>query len=603
MKRLLTYLGQYRLFAVLAPLFKCLEACFELFVPLVVARMIDVGIANSDSGYIMKMGALLILLGLIGLSCSITAQWFSADVAVRVGTGLRKDLLSHMLGLGYADIDGVGTSTLLTRMTSDINQVQTGVNMFLRLFMRSPFIVFGAVIMAFTVDVRGALVFAVTVPLLAIVVFGILLGSVPLYRRVQSQLDRVMLLTRENLLGVRVVRAFGMEEREKKSFHEANDLLRSLQIFVGKISALLNPVTVVIVNLAIVVLLYTGAHEVELGILTQGKVVALVNYMSQILVELVKLANLIILISKAAASMNRVDAVFGMKNPIEKTRGKGMQDIFPEDDREVRPGAFVWSEVTAVPEEEPAVVFSHVSFSYPGAKGESLKDISFEARRGETIGIIGGTGSGKSTLINLIPRFYDVSSGSVIVNGIDVRDWDAKLLRGLIGLVPQKAVLFAGTIRDNLKWGSREASDEALLRAMSVAQASDILTKKKEGLDFELEQGGTNLSGGQRQRLTIARAVARDPEILILDDSASALDFATDAALRHALRTETAGMTVFLISQRAASVKAADRILVLEDGAAAGFGTHAELLRSCAVYREICLSQMSEEEVQRSEEA
>lgn len=585
MKRLLSYLGQHRLYAVLAPLFKCLEACFELCIPLVVASMIDTGIANGDLPYIFRMGGLLVLLGVIGLLCSITAQYFSADVAVKIGTALRNDLLSHIFSLGYTEIDRLGTSTLLTRMTSDINQVQTGVNMFLRLFMRSPFIVFGAVIMAFTVDLRGALVFAVTVPLLALIVFGILIGTMPLYRRVQTQLDRVMRSTRENLLGVRVVRAFGMEEREKEQFRKENDRLLSLQIFVGKLSALLNPMTVVIVNLAIVTLLYLGAREVDAGVLTQGKVVALVNYMSQILVELVKLANLIILISKAIACMNRVNAVFAVHSPIEEAaRVCGRSGRAPRGYETEAPAA-------------AAVRFDHVSFAYAGAQADSLHDISFAAQRGETIGVIGGTGAGKTTVVDLIPRFYDAVSGSVSVGGLDVREQNVAALRRRIGVVPQKSLLFAGSLRENMKWGDADASDDEILHALHVAQADDILAKKKEGLDFMLEQGGQNLSGGQRQRLTIARAVVRKPEILILDDSASALDFATDAALRRALREETDGMTVFLISQRVSTVRSADRILVLDDGRQAGFGTHAELLRSCEAYREICESQMSGEEL------
>ena len=573
-------MGRYPLYSVMAPLFKCLEACFELLVPLVVARMIDVGIANGDMGYIVRYGGLMILLGLIGLICAISAQWFSAFVAVRTATALRSELFSHILRLGYADIDSIGTSTLLTRMTSDINQVQTGVNMFLRLFMRSPFIVFGAVLMAFTVDVRGALIFVVTVPVLALIVFGILLGTMPLYRRVQAQLDRVTLHTRENLLGVRVVRAFGMEEREMEAFQKANDKLRGFQVFVGKLSALLNPLTVVVINLAIVALLWQGGKQVQLGLLTQGGIVALVNYMSQILVELVKLANLIIMISRAIACMNRIDAVFAVKNPIEEKIGASESAL---------PSAGA-----------PAVLFDHVGFAYPKAQGESLRDVSFRAERGQTIGVIGGTGSGKTTLINLIPRFYDVSRGSLLIGGVDVRQQNVQDLRARIGLVPQKALLFAGSLRDNMKWGRKDATDEEILHALSVAQAMDIVEKKQEGLDFMIEQGGRNLSGGQRQRLTIARAVLRRPEILILDDSASALDFATDAALRRAIHAETDDMTVFLISQRAVTVKDADRILVLDDGAAAGFGTHAELLRDCEVYREICFSQMSEEEVRRS---
>ena len=596
MKRFLTYLGRYKVYSILAPLFKCLEACFELMIPLVVARMIDIGIAEGALGYIFRMGGLLVLLGVIGLACSITAQYFSADVAVRLATALRGDLCSHIFGLGFAELDGIGTSTMLTRMTSDINQIQTGVNMFLRLFMRSPFIVFGAAVMAFTVDIQGALVFAVTVPLLCLVVFCILLGTMPLYRRVQAQLDTVMRTTRENLLGVRVVRAFGMEEREKRAFREENDRLLSLQLFVGKLSALLNPLTVVIANLAIVVLLYTGGQQVEAGTLTQGKVVALVNYMSLILTELVKFANLVIVISKAIACMNRVNAVFEVQSPIEGSPAAGTG---PGDDASsagMGPDAAEQAAAIKAAESVPAVCFDRVGFAYAGAKEESLRDITFCARKGETVGVIGGTGSGKTTLINLIPRFYEATQGHVLVDGVDVRHQAPSALRKKIGIVPQKALLFAGTIRDNMKWGDPQATDAEILHAIHVAQADDILAKKKEGLDFALEQFGQNLSGGQRQRLTIARAVVRRPEILILDDSASALDFATDAALRRALREETDSMTVFLISQRVSAVRSADRILVLRDGRQAGFDTHAALLRDCEEYREICRSQMSENE-------
>ena len=599
MKRLFTYLGQYKVYSILAPLFKCLEACFELLIPLVVAKMIDVGIGNGDFGYIFRMGGLLVLLGVIGLLCSITAQYFSADVAVKTATALRSDLCSHIFSLGYAEFDRLGASTMLTRMTSDINQVQTGVNMFLRLFMRSPFIVFGAAVMAFTVDVRGALVFAVAVPLLCLVVFGILLGTMPIYRRVQAQLDSVMRATRENLLGVRVVRAFGMEEREKHSFKEANDRLLSLQIFVGKLSALLNPVTVVIVNLAIVLLLYTGGRQVETGMLTQGKVVALVNYMSQILTELVKFANLVIVISKAIACMNRVNSVFEIQSPIEAAASTSKPEAVLSTSKPEAAASAAEAKAAAQAAETASaavVSFDHVGFAYDGAKEESLQNITFQAKRGETIGVIGGTGSGKTTLVNLIPRFYDVSRGCISVDGTDVRQQELSALRKKIGIVPQKALLFAGTIRDNLKWGDPDAADEEILHAIHVAQADDVLAKKKEGLDFMLEQFGQNLSGGQRQRLTIARAVVRKPEILILDDSASALDFATDAALRQALCRETNGMTSFLISQRVSTVRSADRILVLEEGRQAGFDTHAGLLRDCEEYREICRSQMSEKE-------
>lgn len=592
----------------MAPLFKCLEACFELFVPLVVARMIDVGIKQSDYGYILRMGGLLLLLAVIGLTCSITAQYFAATVAAKLGTQLRQDLFRHITGLGYAQIDKLGTSTLLTRMTSDINQVQSGVNMFLRLFMRSPFIVFGAVVMAFSVDVGGALVFAVTVPLLALIVFGILLGTMPLYQRVQYQLDKVTLATRENLLGVRVIRAFNREKSEQEAFHKANDRLAQFQIFVGKLSALMNPMTVVVVNLSIVALLMTGSRQVDAGLLSQGKVVALVNYMSQILVELVKLANLIILMSKAAACMKRVDDVFAVKNPMEESAAAQSVSVQPGLAQSVpvqsvsaqsAPAGVVsaqdrWGNFV------PKLSFRDVSFAYEDAMGESLSGISFEAMPGETVGIIGGTGAGKTSLINLVPRLYDVTKGAVLVDGKDVRAWPVLPLRRRIGLVPQKAVLFAGSIAENLRYGKEDASEEEIWAALRTAQAEEVV-KEKGGLAFQLEQGGQNLSGGQRQRLSIARALLRKPDILILDDAASALDFATDAALRKALREDTAGMTVLIVSQRVSAVKYADRILVLDEGRQAGCGTHRELLKNCAVYREICMTQMTEEEVARDE--
>ena len=586
MKRLISYLKQDSIPAVMAPLFKCLEACFELFVPLVVARMIDVGIKNGDNLYILRMGGLLLLLAAIGLTCSITAQYFAASVAAKFGTRLRGDLFRHITGFGCEQIDQFGSSTLLTRMTSDINQVQTGVNMFLRLFMRSPFIVFGAVIMAFTVDVRGALIFAVTVPLLAVIVFGILLGSMPLYQRVQYQLDKVTLSVRENLLGVRVIRAFNREQSEQEAFQRANDRLAKFQIFVGKISALMNPLTVVIVNLSIVALLMTGSMQVNAGALSQGKVVALVNYMSQILAELVKLANLIILISKAMACMKRVDGVFAVENPMEK------EDIYAQTGE---------SKKSKASGAVSKVSFQDVSFSYAGAMGESLSHIQFDAMPGETIGIIGGTGAGKSTLLRLIPRLYDASKGSVIVDGMDVRDWNLTNLRSHMGIVPQKAALFAGSIRDNMRFGKKDASDEEIWAALKTAQAAEIVQGKEGGLDFQLEQGGRNLSGGQRQRLTIARALVRKPDILLLDDAASALDFATDAALRKALHTDTAGMTVFVVSQRVSAVKFSDRIVVLEDGNQVGLGTHRQLLKTCDLYREICMTQMTKDEVARDE--
>lgn len=577
MKRLLHYLSGYKLESILGPLFKMLEASFELFVPLVVASMIDVGIKQSNAAYILRQGGLLILLGIIGLACSLTAQYFAAKASVSAATCLRNDLFQHISNLSYTEIDTVGTSTLITRMTSDINQVQTGINMVLRLFLRSPLVVFGAMIMAFTVDVKAAMAFVVVIPLLSVVVFGILLISMPLYKKVQKQLDRVMLTTRENLMGVRVIRAFNRQKSETARFEEENGLLVRFQVFVGKISALLNPVTYIMINFAIIAVVWIGALQVGAGIITQGKVVALVNYMSQILVELVKLANLMIIISKSVACMNRVDTIFKME-PSIKEKNK----VFASQENSL-----------------PKLVFDQVSFLYAGAKEESLSGIDFSVKKGETIGIIGGTGSGKSTVVNLIPRFYDVALGQVSLDGRDVRDYPLEKLREKIGVVPQKAVLFKGSLRENMQWGKKDASDEEIYRALDIAQAREFVDGKKKGLDLYIEQGGRNLSGGQRQRLTIARALVREPEILILDDSASALDFATDARLRRAIKENTGDMTVFLVSQRAATIRNADQILVLDDGKLAGKGTHKELLSSCALYREICLSQLSKEEVER----
>ena len=577
MKRLLHYLSGYKLESILGPLFKMLEASFELFVPLVVASMIDVGIKQSNAAYILRQGGLLILLGIIGLACSLTAQYFAAKASVSAATCLRNDLFQHISNLSYTEIDTVGTSTLITRMTSDINQVQTGINMVLRLFLRSPFVVFGAMIMAFTVDVKAAMAFVVVIPLLSVVVFGILLISMPLYKKVQKQLDRVMLTTRENLMGVRVIRAFNRQKSETARFEEENGLLVRFQVFVGKISALLNPVTYIMINFAIIAVVWIGALQVGAGIITQGKVVALVNYMSQILVELVKLANLMIIISKSVACMNRVDTIFKMQ-PSIKEKNK----VFASQENSL-----------------PKLVFDQVSFLYAGAKEESLSGIDFSVKKGETIGIIGGTGSGKSTVVNLIPRFYDVALGQVSLDGRDVRDYPLEKLREKIGVVPQKAVLFKGSLRENMQWGKKDASDEEIYRALDIAQAREFVDGKKKGLDLYIEQGGRNLSGGQRQRLTIARALVREPEILILDDSGSALDFATDARLRRAIKENTGDMTVFLVSQRAATIRNADQILVLDDGKLAGKGTHKELLSSCALYREICLSQLSKEEVER----
>ena len=587
MKKLLKYLKDYKLESVMGPLFKMLEASFELFVPLVMANIIDTGIKNADQPYIWKMCGMLILLAAIGLTCSLTAQYFSAKAAVGFGTALRNDLFRHINSLSYREIDTIGTSTLITRMTSDINQVQSGVNLVLRLFLRSPFIVFGAMIMAFQVNVRAALIFVVAIPLLSIVVFGILLISMPLYKKVQKQLDRVLLTTRENLLGARVVRAFNRQQDEMKKFDEENSLLVNSQVFVGKISALMNPVTYVIVNGATIILIWTGAWQVEGGIITQGVVVALVNYMSQILVELVKLANLIITISKSLACANRISAVFGETSSIED-----------------KADAAVLAANAGDAQEQPAKVeFASMDFAYAGSSENALSQISFQAMRGQTIGIIGGTGSGKSTLVNLIPRFYDATGGRVLVDGVNVKDMPLHALREKIGIVPQKAVLFKGTLRDNIRWGKPDATDEEIYHALEIAQARDFVDSKDEGLDLMIQQGGKNLSGGQKQRLTIARALVRNPEILVLDDSASALDFATDAALRKAIRENTKDMTVFLVSQRATTIKNADQILVLDDGNLVGRGTHKELLDTCEVYREICFSQLSEKEVREHAEA
>ena len=583
MGKLLVYLKDYKKESVLGPLFKLLEASFELIVPLVMAAIIDHGVADGDKPYIMKMCLVLVLLAVIGLTCSITAQYFAAKAAVGFSTGLRHALFEHIQKLSFSEMDTVGTSTLITRMTSDINQTQNGVNLVLRLFLRSPFIVFGAMIMAFTIDVKAALVFVVTIPLLSVVVFGIMLVSIPLYKKVQSALDKVLGITRENLTGSRVIRAFNKEDDEKVHFNENNDLLTRAQIYVGKISALMNPLTYVIINGAIVVLVWTGAVRVDNGYITQGEVVALINYMSQILVELVKLANLIININKSIACGNRIQSIFEMQPSI--TDGSGQKVDKVQTDTADR------SE-----EAEYAVEFSHVGLTYAGAGDESLTDIDFKVKKGETIGIIGGTGSGKSSVVNLIPRFYDVTSGFIKVDGKDVKDYPLEELRGKIGTVLQKAVLFHGTIRENLKWGNPDATEEDLNRAITVAQAKEFVDNKEGRLDFEIEQGGKNLSGGQRQRLTIARAVVKKPEILILDDSASALDFATDAALRKAIREMEGETTVFIVSQRAASIQHADRIVVLDDGKIVGLGTSEELLESCEVYQEIYNSQFKKQE-------
>lgn len=605
MKKLLKYLKSYKLESVLGPLFKMLEASFELFVPLVMAKIIDVGIKNQDGPYILKMGGILVALGVIGLACSLTAQFFSAKAAVGFGTAVRNDLFKHINSLSYREIDTIGTSTLITRMTSDINQVQSGVNLVLRLFLRSPFIVFGAMIMAFTINVKAALVFVVAIPMLSVVVFGILLISMPLYKKVQKQVDRVLLTTRENLLGARVVRAFNRQQDEMEKFDQENSLLVRFQVFVGKVSALMNPITYVIINGAIIVLIQTGAWQVENGIITQGEVVALVNYMSQILVELVKLANLIITISKSLACANRVSAVFEENSSI--TDRKGMWNHSqtaqsPEETRQTE--ADNQEEHAGQSEAEPSVKveFKDLSFCYAGASEPSLSRISFKALTGQTIGIIGGTGSGKSTLVNVIPRFYDATEGKVFVDGVDVKEYPLHVLREKFGIVPQRAVLFKGTLRDNMLWGKKDASEKEIYEALDTAQAREFVDSKEKGLNLQIQQGGKNLSGGQKQRLTIARALVRRPEILILDDSASALDFATDAALRKAIKEHTKNMTVFLVSQRATTIKNADQILVLDDGKLVGLGTHQQLLNSCEVYREICFSQLSEKEVRQHEE-
>lgn len=578
MKSLLVYLKHYKKETIFAPLFKLLEASFELFVPLVMAAVIDVGIANNDTSYIVKMCLVLVVLGIIGLVCSITAQYFAAKAATGFSTELRHALFAHIQSFTFTEMDKIGTSTLITRMTSDVNQVQSGINLVLRLFMRSPFIVFGAMVMALTVDTKAALVFVVTIPLLSIVVFGIMLITMPLYKKVQANLDNVLLVTRENLTGARVIRAFNKEEDEKERFEESNQLLTDAQKFVGRISGLMNPLTYMIVNGAIIVLIYVGAVRVETGIITQGQVVALLNYMSQILVELVKLANLIITVTKAIACGNRIQSVFEAK--------PGMME-----------GSLTWQNGHDVQMEEdvPAVEFEHVSLTYQGAGAESLSDISFRVKKGQTIGIIGGTGSGKSSLVNLIPRFYDATRGEVRIAGLDVKEYQIEELRDHIGVVLQKAVLFKGTIAENLRWGKEDATEEELNEALEISQAKEFVDTKTGRLDFKIEQGGRNLSGGQKQRLTIARALVRKPEILILDDSASALDFATDAKLRKAIKEMKNQVTVFIVSQRASSIQHADQILVLDDGELAGIGTHDELLAACPAYQEIYYSQFPKE--------
>ena len=573
MKSLLVYLKDYKKESVLGPLFKLLEASFELIVPLVVASMIDVGIAESDRNYVIRMCLIMAALGVTGLISSVTAQFFAAKAAVGFATKLRHALFAHIQSLSFSSMDEQGTSTLITRMTSDINQIQSGVNMVLRLFLRSPFIVFGAMIMAFTVDVKAALIFVVIIPLLSVVVFGIILISIPLFSKVQNSLDQVLGITRENLTGVRVIRAFGKEMDETDKFDRQTDALKKIQVMAAKISALMNPVTYVIINGGLIVLISTGAVRVESGALTQGQVVALVNYMSQILVELVKLANLIITITKAVACGNRVAGVFEIPVGMENGKGSLTQG-----------------------EGRGTVSFDHVSMRYHEGGEEALTEITFKAEQGETIGIIGGTGSGKTTLVHLIPRFYDAEKGSVKIDGVDVKEYDLTALRDKVGIVMQKAVLFKGSIRENLLWGNEDATDEELWQALKIAQAEEFVLQKEGGLDAPVEQEGRNLSGGQKQRLSIARALVKKPEILILDDSASALDYATDAKLRKALREVPFETTVFIVSQRASSLMHADQIIVLDDGCVAAIGSHEQLLEDCEIYQEIYYSQFERSE-------
>lgn len=577
MKRLMMYLKDYKKESILAPLFKLLEAFFELMVPLVMANIIDYGISNRNMGYIGKMGLLLLLLGVVGLASSITAQFFAAKAAVGVSTKLRQALFDHIEDLSFTDIDKAGTSTMITRMTSDVNQVQSGINMTLRLFLRSPIIVFGAMIMAFTIDVKCALIFVVAIPLLSIVVFGIILSTIPMYKKVQSRLDQVLGITRENLTGVRVIRAFHQEAKEEERFRENNEALSAMQIFVGKISACMNPVTYIIVNGAIIALIYTGAVQVNIGNLSQGEVVAIINYMNQILVELVKLANLIVTMTKALACADRVASVFEI-GADAAYMGAQNQKLADKVDKSA-----------------PFLDFKHVSLTYQGAGAPTLQDMNFTVNRGDTVGIIGGTGSGKTSLVNLIPGFYPATEGEILLEGRDIKTMSDEELRGRIGVVPQKAVLFKGTIRSNLQWGKPDATEEEMWKALELAQASEVVEGKDGKLDATVAQNGKNFSGGQRQRLTIARALVREPEILILDDSASALDYATDAKLRAALRTLENKTTTFIVSQRASTIRHADKIIVLDDGEIAGVGTHDELLKDCTVYQEIYYSQYPEQ--------
>ena len=576
MKKLLVYLRNYKKECVLAPLFKMLEASFELLVPLVMARIMDIGIAGNDMPYIWKMAGILLLLAVVGLTCSLTAQYFAAKAAVGFSTELKHALFGHIQKLSFSEINTAGSSTLITRMTSDMNQVQNGVNMVLRLFLRSPFIVFGAMLMAFTINWKAAMVFVVAIPLLSIVVFGIMLISIPKFKKVQERLDDVLGITRENLTGVRVIRAFNQEDEEQERFYEKNEWLTRLQLMVGRISALMNPITFIIVNVAVIVLLQVGAIQVDNGIITQGEVVALVNYMNQILVELVKLANLIITITKAVACGNRIQSVLDMELTQQFT-----EETVTERDAKIRTAG--------------SVEFKQVSFAYHEGGEEALTGLNLAVKPGETIGVIGGTGSGKTSLVHLIPRFYDATKGTVLVDGVDVLAYPKQELREKVGIVMQKAVLFKGTIRENLLWGNENATDEELWKALEIAQAVEVVAKKDGGLDAQISQGGKNLSGGQRQRLTIARALVRHPEILILDDSMSALDYATDARLRQALQEMPERPTVFIVSQRTSSILHADKIIVLDDGDVAGIGTHEELLKTCQVYQEIYDSQFKKE--------
>lgn len=574
MKSLMKYLKDYKKECVLSPLFKLLEATFELFVPLVMAAVIDKGIGHADKPYIVKMCLVLIALGIIGLVCSITAQFFAAKAAVGFATKLRHSLFGHIQSLSFSEIDTLGTSTLITRMTSDVNQVQNGVNLVLRLLLRSPFVVVGAMVMAFTIDVKAALIFVVAIPLLCIVVFAIMFVSIPLYKKVQAGLDRVLLGTRENLTGVRVIRAFNKEKDEVERFNESNAALTKIQMYVGRISALMNPITYIIINGGIVALIYVGAIRVDSGAISQGQVVALVNYMSQILVEVVKVANLIISCTKALASANRIESIFDVKASVcDKT------EVMLGDNSS-----------------EYAVEFNNVYLKYKDAGEDALSNIDFKVKRGETVGIIGGTGCGKSSIVNLIPRFYDATGGEVKVNGVNVKDQPVEKLRDIVGMVMQKAVLFKGTIRDNMKWGNENVTDAEIYEALDISQSREFVEQKPDKLDEMIEQGGKNLSGGQKQRLTIARALVKKPQILILDDSASALDFATDAKLRKAIASMEGKMTVFIVSQRTSSIQHADKIVVLDDGQIVMIGIHEELLEKCEEYREIHYSQISKDE-------